>query len=214
MIRERIIHMVFAASTLFLMVSCQQRKVGKQETLPQYNSEELTPEWNATKGLHKIKPFEFVNQEGKKVSDKDFKNKIYVANFFFTTCPGICPKMESMMSLLQNEYLEDEEVLLLSYSVTPEIDSVEVLKEYAENHDILSHKWHLLTGDRNELYIHTRSSYFADEDFGKKYSPESDFIHTENFYLIDKTNRIRGVYNGTLEVEINRIISDIETLKL
>ncbi len=185
-----------------------------KKRLPYYNGKAFTPEWNSKKHeQHKIQPFSFTNQNGNEITHHTFKNKIYIANFFFTTCPGICPKMEVRMSELQDFFIDDDEVLFLSHSVTPEIDSVSVLKRYADDHKIITHKWHLITGHRDELYRHARFSYFADEDFGKTYSPEEDFIHTENFYLIDKKRRIRGVYNGTLKIEMKRIIEDITALK-
>ncbi|MEL6813164.1 MAG: SCO family protein, partial [Bacteroidota bacterium] len=143
---------------------------------------------------------------------KTFENKIYVTDFFFTLCPGICPKMTANMSILQEEFKNDSHVLLLSHSVTPERDSISVLKEYALEHGVMSHTWHLVTGDRDEIYTLGRSSYFVEEDLGLVRSKD-DFLHTENFVLIDKNKHIRGIYNGLNKGSIQQLIADIHTLK-
>ena len=153
-----------------------------------------------------------IDQEGKSLTEKQFENKIYITDFFFTSCPGICLKMTGNMLKLQKEFKEDADVLLLSHSVTPSIDSVSVLKAYAEKNGIIDSKWHLVTGDREKIYDLARTSYFADEDF-KKTKDESEFIHTENFILVDKKGRIRGVYNGTLALDVQRLKRHIEILK-
>lgn len=204
---------------LFLLVfACKQaKKVDKTVTLPFFNSAEFTPEWIAKdapayKNIHTIPKFSFVNQDGEEVTNKTYENKIYVADFFFVTCPGICPVLKSNMSKLQEKYKNDDNVLLLSHTVMPVKDSVPVLKEYATEHNILSNKWNLVTGNKKEIYNIARQGYFADEDFAKT-QDEDAFIHTENFVLIDKKGRIRGVYNGTLNLDIQRLIRHIELLK-
>ena len=153
-----------------------------------------------------------VNQDGKSITQRTFNNKIYVADFFFTTCPGICPKMTANMGILQEAFLEDQEVLLLSHSVTPERDTVSVLKAYAEDKGVNSDKWHLVTGEQKEIYSLGRSSYFVEEDMGLE-KTEFDFLHTENFVLIDKEKHIRGIYNGLNKTSIAQLIADIKTLK-
>ncbi len=140
------------------------------------------------------------------------EGKIYVADFFFTICPGICPKMTSNMALLQEAFLDDDNVLLLSHSVMPRRDSVAVLKEYAEDHGIVSNKWHLLTGDREEIYRLGRNFYFVEEDLGLV-KESSDFLHTENFVLVDGNRHIRGIYNGLNKTAIDQLIADIRTLE-
>ena len=185
--------------------------------LPFINKPDFTPEWisKTDKGyysIHTIPAFSFTNQNGEKVTEKTIANKIYVADFFFTKCGSICPKMTANMSVLQNKYKDDDDVLLLSHSVTPEIDSVPVLKRYAENKGILHGKWHLLTGDKKEIYALAKQQYYAGDTIGY-YQTGNEFLHTENFILIDKKRRIRGVYNGTLAVEMDRLIEDITTLK-
>lgn len=144
---------------------------------------------------HKIADFKFTNQNGKIVTQEDYKGKIYVADFFFTTCPTICPIMTDNMVWLQDKIKDLPNVLLLSHSVTPDIDSVAVLKKYAQKKGVLDHKWNLVTGDKKDIYYIARKSYLAVET-GK---PEElyDMVHTENFVLIDQKGRIRGFYDGT-----------------
>lgn len=203
---------------LLLVFACKPvQKVDKTVALPFFNSAEFTPEWIAKDApdytnIHTIPKFSFVNQDGKEVTNKTYENKIYVADFFFVTCPGICPVLRKNMSKLQEKYKNDDNVLLLSHTVMPVKDSVPVLKEYATEHNILSNKWNLVTGNKKEIYNIARQGYFADEDFAKT-QDEDAFIHTENFVLIDKKGRIRGVYNGTLNLDIQRLIRHIEMLK-
>jgi protein SCO1/2 len=199
------------------MISCENDKVNKETTLPFFNSATFTPEWISEKSndyntIHTIPDFKFINQEGEEVTNATYKGKIYVADFFFTSCPGICPRLAKNMRTLQEAFKNDDDVLLLSHTVTPEKDSVPVLKEYAIENKVDSKKWNLVTGNKKEIYDIARKAYFADEDFVKT-QDESAFIHTENFVLIDKKGRIRGVYNGTLAVETERILRHIKLLK-
>ena len=159
---------------------------------------------------HKISDFSLTNQNGETVTQKNYDNKIYVADFFFTTCQSICPIMTKNMKDLQDRLIEDSAVLLLSHTVFPEIDSVEVLKKYAIENNVIDSKWNLVTGDKKEIYDLARKSYLAtkDSNFG-----DYDMIHTENFVLIDKKKQIRGFYDGTDKDEINRLINDIKILK-
>ena len=159
---------------------------------------------------HKISDFSLTNQNGEIVTQKKYDNKIYVADFFFTTCQSICPIMTKNMKDLQDKLIEDSEILLLSHTVFPEIDSVEVLKKYAIDNSVIDSKWDLVTGDKKEIYDLARKSYLAAK--GNKFS-EYDLIHTENFVLIDKKKQIRGFYDGTDKEEINRLINDIKILK-
>ena len=199
-------------------VSCKREEsVDKTKTLPFYNSEEFTPEWihesdDAYSEIHTIADFEFTDQNGQKITNQNFIGKIYIADFFFTTCPSICPILAKNMGSLQEMYKEDENILLLSHSVMPWIDSVSKIKEYALEQKVIDTKWHLVTGERESIYKIARTSYFADEDF-KKTKDESEFIHTENFVLVDQKGRIRGVYNGTLALDVQRLKRHIEILK-
>ena len=205
--------------SIFCLIACNEPKQNKSrvETLPFYNEATFTPHWISTNDsaldtFHRISPFNLMNQEGEIITEKGFTDKIYVVDFFFTICPGICPKMTANMMELQDEFLKDKDVLLLSHSVTPERDSVPVLKQYAEDKGILSHKWHLVTGTQQEIYRLGRKDYFVEEDLGLNKEID-EFLHTENFVLIDKNRHIRGIYNGLNKTSINQLITDIKTLK-
>lgn len=201
------------------LVACDESQPNKSrvEKLPFYNEATFTPHWISPNDkmldtFHRISPFSLTNQEGRNVTEETFKNKIYVVDFFFTICPGICPKMTANMMVLQDEFLKDDDVLLMSHSVTPGRDSVPVLKQYAESEGILSHKWHLVTGTQQEIYKLGRKDYFVEEDLGLN-KKEDEFLHTENFVLIDKNRHIRGIYNGLNKTSVNQLIADIITLK-
>ncbi|MDB2321768.1 SCO family protein [Flavobacteriaceae bacterium] len=159
---------------------------------------------------HKISDFSLTNQNGETVTQSKYDNKIYVADFFFTTCQSICPIMTKNMKDIQDKLIKDSEVLLLSHTVFPEIDSVEDLKKYAVENQVIDSKWDLVTGDKKEIYDLARKSYLAakDNSFG-----EYEMIHTENFVLIDKKKQIRGFYDGTNKEEIDRLYKDIKILK-
>lgn len=163
------------------------------------------------KKYHTIADFRLINQNGDTITEEDYKNKIYVADFFFTTCQTICPIMTDHMSKIQQELIADKEVLLLSHSVTPEIDSVAQLKRYAQEKGVNPSKWNLVTGDKKQIYELARKSYMAVKDVGD--GGPFDMIHTENFMLIDKERQIRGYYDGTDPKEIVRLLDDIKTLK-
>ena len=159
---------------------------------------------------HKISDFKLTNQNGKEITQANYKDKIYVADFFFTTCQDICPVMTKNMYQLQEELKNDNEILLLSHTVIPEFDTVEQLKEYAIENNVDDSKWNLLTGDKKQIYELARKSYLAVEDSNFN---EFDMIHTENFMLIDKEKQIRGFYDGTNSEEINQLLKDIKILK-
>ena len=164
------------------------------------------------KKFHKIAPFSLTNQNGLTITEKDYMNKIYVADFFFTTCPSICPKMTENMGLIQENIKTDNQVLLLSFSVTPEIDSVQQLKRYAIEKGVIDSKWNLLTGDKKEIYELARKSYLAVKSNGD--GGEHDMIHTENFILVDPEKRIRGFYDGTDTNAMDELLSDIKVLQM
>lgn len=163
------------------------------------------------KKYHKIADFSLTNQNGKTITQNDYKNKIYVADFFFTTCQTICPIMTNNMAIIQKEILNDNEVMLLSHSVTPKIDSVEQLKRYAVKKGVIDSKWNLVTGDKKQIYELARKSYLAVKD--NPYTGPFDMVHTENFMLIDKKKQIRGFYDGTNTEDIERLLEDIIILK-
>jgi len=186
--------------------------------VPFYNSPDFKPLWLSnsevnSKKLHSIAAFKFTDQTGKTITDNTVKGKIYVANFFFSICPSICPKMTHNLLVVQKEFASDSSVIQLSFSVMPWIDSVARLKTYAAINNIDSEKWHLLTGEAGKIYNLARQSYFAEEAIG--YSRDSsEFLHTEHVLLIDSDAHLRGVYNGTLPLEIDRLIEDIKILIL
>lgn len=179
------------------------------ETLPYYNSQDLTPSWN-TKNEHRITKFNLVDQNGKNFGSKSLNDKIYIANFFFTTCPGICPKMTKCFKVLQDSISLMNHVELVSFSVMPWIDTVNKLKKYGEENGVNPAKWHLLTGDKSIIYSLGRSSFFADNN---KLTDSTTFLHTDKMYLIDKNQQIRGVYNATNMDDISRVLTDIKALK-
>lgn len=163
------------------------------------------------KKYHKIADFSLVNQNGKTITQDDYKDKIYVADFFFTTCQSICPIMTNHMSIIQDKIMDDDEVMLLSFSVTPQIDSVAQLKRYAIEKEVNDKKWNLVTGDKKQIYDLARKSYLAVKTTGD--GGPFDMIHTENFMLIDKKKQIRGFYDGTKPDDIDRLLDDIKILK-
>lgn len=160
---------------------------------------------------HKIADFSLVNQNGKTITQDDYKDKIYVADFFFTTCQTICPIMTDHMADVQKAIMKDPDVMLLSHTVTPEIDSVAQLKQYALEKGVNDNKWNLVTGDKKQIYELARKSYMAvkTDGTGDKY----DMIHTENFMLIDKKRQIRGYYDGTKAEDIEQLLEDIKVLR-
>lgn len=189
-------------------------KVDKK--LPIYNPNDINPKLvdvsvrNKSKN-HKVANFSLINQNGETITQDTYKDKIYVADFFFTRCQTICIIMASNMTELQEHFKNDDEVMFLSHSVTPVMDSIPVLKEYAERKGVIDGKWNVTTGDKKHIYELARKSYFAVLDEGT--GDENDFIHTENFVLIDKERRIRGIYDGTKKEEMQKIIDDITLLK-
>jgi len=200
---------------LAILIGCKNKPA--ELPLPFYNKPDFTPEWiNKTdtgyRNIHTIPAFSFTDQDGQTVSEKTVEGKIYVADFIFTRCGGICPKMTDNMGILQQKFRNDTGVLFLSHSVTPDMDSVPVLKKYAVKKGIISGKWHVVTGSLDEIYALAKKQYYAGDTVGY-YQTGNEFLHTENFLLIDKHRRIRGVYNGTLPLEMQRLTEDIITLK-
>ena len=177
----------------------------------QVNYELVDQSLQHIKKFHKIGAFSLINQNGLKVTEQDYRNKIYVADFFFTTCPGICPKMTANMGLIQEAIKEDNQVKLISFSVTPEIDSVAQLKKYALEKGVIDAKWNLLTGEKKHIYDLARKSFFAAKKDGD--GNNNQLIHTENFILIDPDKRIRGFYDGTDSNVMKKLIADIKILQ-
>ena len=204
---------------VFLLSSCRSKNQGNPVIVnpPYYVDSNYSAVWldlndTSIDTVHQIADFEFVNQDSNTVNQNTFKGKIYVANFFFSICPGVCPKMTNNLHRIQDEFEANDGVLIASHSVMPWVDSVARLKEYAELNNIESEKWHLLTGDKEKIYEIARNSYFADEGFGKAITEANDFLHTESIVLIDQNRHIRGIYNGTLPLDMTRLIEDIYLL--
>jgi len=160
---------------------------------------------------HTIADFKLINQNGETITNKNYEGKIYVADFFFTRCQTICIVMTSNMSDLQKFYKNDNDIMFLSHSVTPVMDSVSVLKKYAIKKGVIDGKWNVTTGDKKHIYELARKSYFAVLEEGD--GGEQDFIHTEQFILVDKEQRIRGFYDGTEKKDIEKLKKDISILK-
>ena len=163
------------------------------------------------KKFHRIADFSLVNQNGQTITQEYYDGKIYIADFFFTTCPTICPKMTANMGYLQSEIMNNPHVMLLSHTVTPEIDSVSVLKKYALEKGVVDAKWNLVTGSKKHIYHLARKSYLAVKTEGD--GGPFDMIHTENFILVDPDRRIRGFYDGTQEEAMQTLLDDLEVLE-
>ncbi|MCW9041537.1 MAG: SCO family protein [Flavobacteriales bacterium] len=189
--------------------------ISKPKSLKIYNPADINPKLvdeslQGTTKNHSVGDFSLTDQDGRNVTPKDFEDKIYITDFFFVTCPTICPKMTDQMLRVYEEFKENGDILFLSHTVMPEEDSVPVLKEYADKNNISSERWKLVTGDKKHIYDLARKTYFAavtEGDGGK-----DDFIHTENFILVDKEKRLRGFYDGTSKKDVDRLIKDIYTL--
>ena len=202
---------IFSAVTLSLIYI--QLKPAK--SLPIFNPADVNPElvdstMQYKSKYHTIADFSFVNQNGDTITQKDYEGKIYVADFFFTTCGTICPKMTANLFDVQAATLNNPKVMLLSHTVFPDTDSIPVLKSYAIKHGVVDRKWNLVTGDKKQIYEMARKSYLA----VKLGSPDQlyDMVHTENFILVDQKRRVRGFYDGTQKEDVARLIEDIEFL--
>lgn len=217
---QKIVKMYRIAFLLFsslLLVSCLDNNADIID-LPYYNEPDFTPIFLTDKTeveskiKHTIADFSFLNQDSIMISQKAIEGKIHIANFIFTTCGSICPKMTTNLKIVNDSLKSHSDIVLLSYSVTPWIDTPTVLKNYKTKNEITNPNWHFLTGSKNDIYKLARKSYFAEEDIG--FSKDStEFLHTEHFILVDKTKRIRGIYNGTLELEMQQMLDDIKTLE-
>ena len=205
------IFFIFSVITLSLFYSALKPK----KTLPIYNPADVNPELvdstvQYVSKYHTIADFSFTNQNGKTITQKDYEGKIYVADFFFTTCGTICPKMTANLVDVQKAIINNPKVMLLSHTVFPEVDTVAALKAYAMEHGVVDSKWNLVTGDKKEIYAMARKSYLAVK-LGKP-SELYDMVHTENFVLVDAKKRVRGFYDGTKKEDIERLIEDINFL--
>jgi protein SCO1/2 len=163
---------------------------------------------------HKIGEFSFTNQDEKNIGLKDVKGKVFVAEYFFTTCQTICPRMNDQMQRVQAAFKEETNFRILSFTVNPEVDTVEQMKRYAQEHNAITGKWHFLTGEKTKLYEAARKYFFLlkKSEVENQGDVGSDFIHTNNFVLIDKEQRIRGYYDGTNPKEVDKMINDAKLI--
>ncbi|GAB2550254.1 SCO family protein [Spirosoma aerophilum] len=197
--------------------SADTRTQASEDPVPYYNTPDFTPIWLSDPGTvdktitHRIADFSFRDQSNAVVTQQTVSGKIYVASFFFTACPSICPKMTNLLKAVQDTFRHEPGVQMLSFSVTPWIDSIPRLRRYATDKGIDSAKWHLLTGERGKIYDLARRSYFAEEALGFT-KDSTEFLHTEHLILVDQNRRIRGIYNGTQLLEIDKLIADMRTL--
>lgn len=197
------------STAFFLLALTLTACTGKKESpLPIYGEREVSGKDTV---YHKIADFSFLDQDSVVVNNDTFKGKIYVADFFFTSCRTICPIMKTQMLRVYDSIQNDPDVLLLSHTIDPEYDTVGLLHEYAKRLGVNSAKWHFVTGKKDEIYKLAQTSYFSTalEDKGE---PDG-FIHSGAFLLIDKEKRIRGKYDGTKEEDVNRLLADIRRLK-
>lgn len=211
------INRLFTVIGLCCLFSCNEPKqTTKDDTLPFFNTAEMDAEWIAENDaryskIHTIAPFALHNQQGHLINKDSLDGHIYVANFFFSVCPSICPKMMTNLKTLQTTFAHEPNLKLVSFSVMPWVDSVATLKKYGQERNINPARWHLLTGKKEDIYVLARQSYFAEKTLGQLKS-NGEFLHTESMLLIDKKARIRGIYNATQKVDIERITDDIKIL--
>ena len=198
---------------LFLLISCvESSNIDLPIIGPSDFKDELVDDKVNKEQSHFVSDFELINQNGDTITNKDYEDKIYVVDFFFTRCGSICPIMTNNMKKIQDKFLENDNLMLLSISVTPNIDNVATLKKYAKSKGVINSKWNIATGNKKHIYELARKSYFAVLKKGD--GGLQDFIHTPNFILIDKKKQIRGIYDGTDDTEIKRVIKDIKTLQI
>lgn len=202
------------AGSLLLLFACTNNKA--KQTLPCYTSPDFTPHWytlgsDSILRIHSISEFTFTDQDGKKISLDKMKGKITLVNFFFTKCGGICPKMMGNLKVIQNNFGQATGIQIFSFSATPWTDSVPVLKTYEKDHGLKNGFWSLITGDKGKIYDLARRSFFAEEDAGYN-KDSSDFLHTEHVLLVDKNLHLRGLYNGTVLLDMQRMTDDIKLL--
>ena len=198
------------------LINSNAAKEVELETLPFYNTADFDAEWIEKDNpgyadIHTVEDFSFVNQVGQVITNDSLKGSIYVANFFFTTCPNICPKMTNNLQALQKTFAQNNQIKLVSFSVMPWVDSVAKLNEYGKRKNINPTKWFLLTGDKEQIYRLGRKSFFAEKGLGLQ-KDDTEFLHTESMLLVDRKGRIRGIYNATQLPDIDRVTEDIGIL--
>lgn len=198
----------------------QQSHTGHEASLPFYADAAFTPHWfeaanEVPTDFHAIPAFDLINQKGETFSETDLEGQIVIANFFFTACPGICPSTMGNMRRVQEAFHGQDDVVMISHSVTPDADDVAALDKFASDTHVISDTWHLLTGDRDVIYDLGKNGFFAEEDLGERAesSGKSVFLHTEQFFLLDGNRHIRGVYNGMNSTSVLQLIEDAKLLQ-
>jgi len=201
--QQKLIQLSKITFVLLVVFGCQQEK-----KLPFLGPKEIGKQGDTL--YHKIPDFKFLNQDSLWVSEKNMAGKIYVADFFFTTCPTICPKMKTQLLRIYDKFAEDDRVRILSHTIDPEYDGVRVLKEYAKKLNITSPRWNLLTGKKSDIYRLGEKSYMvtAQEDANEV----GGFVHSGAFILVDQNRHVRGIYDGTKEEDVNHLIEDMTLL--
>lgn len=209
-------------ATLLLFNSCSKQQCERpprpDDDLPYYDSPDFTPLFFSADSAahaevkHVIADFALYDQDGNVFTNENLQGKIHVADFFFSSCAGICPKMTGNMKKVSDALAGDPDVMLVSYTVAPWQDSIPVLKKYAVDGGIDSPQWRFITGPKADIYNLARTSYFAEQETGFN-KDSSEFLHTEHFVLVDETGRLRGIYDGTMPVDVEQLIADIRTLK-
>jgi protein SCO1 len=159
-----------------------------------------------------VRPFSFIDQDGKTFTEKDMKGKVCVVEYFFTTCPGICPIMNANMKKVYNKFKNENDFLIVSHTSDPKTDSAARLKSYANRLGVSNSSWVFLTGRKDSLYNMARVSYVIDDPANNLKSIDDQFLHSQNWALVDKESKVRGIYDGLKEEEVNKIIKDVEEL--
>jgi protein SCO1/2 len=197
---------IFLASLLFVALSCSQDK--KLPFLGRHQTRVIGGKTDTI--YHQIPPFRFLNQDSIWVSEKDMEGKIYIADFFFTTCPTICPKMKTQLLRIYERYATNDQIRILSHSIDPDFDKPYILRQYASRLDVKAPRWNMLTGDKKAIYTLGEKSYMVTTQEDK--NEVGGFMHSGAFILVDKQRHIRGIYDGTKEEEVNHLIEDLEIL--
>ncbi|MCC5924042.1 MAG: SCO family protein [Crocinitomicaceae bacterium] len=210
-----IVILIIGVATAYFMTKNSQDVKQLPIIQPKDIKKEMVDPSLLEKGIgHRIGEFNLINQDGENITLADVKGKVFVAEYFFTTCMTICPKMTEQMTRVQAAFRNNENVKMLSFTVNPDYDDVDILKEYSEKYNALAGQWHFLTGTKEELYGLARKSFFVlkPAEAANLGDAGSDFIHTNNFVLVDRQLRIRGYYDGTSPDEVSELIADIQLL--
>jgi protein SCO1/2 len=209
--RFALIALLLGGAGLGLTRDQDAHATAKPASLPYYDSKDFTPRWRSVK--HRVEPFTLVDQSDRNLTEKDLDGRIHVASFVFAQCPSLCPTLIHRLKPVQDAIRDQDDVLMVSYSVTPQTDTPGVLKEFGKLRGIDPQRWRLLTGSLGEVSRVIRDSYFADDDRAIVDGSATRLLHTEKVLLVDRDRRLRGVYNGTNAFEMQRLLEDIAALR-